>query len=353
MNNKNKLIYGPNIYLKIRIYMLMRYLITGGCGFSGAHLVEHILRNSSEDEIVVLDKLTYASRGLDRLKSSNVYDNHRVSVYTYDMIQAFSKGLIYEFGHIDYIIHTAASTHVDESIANPVETIHNNVMSTVNLLEYARGLKDLKCFLFLSTDEVMGPMTSHKFTETDPLRPANPYSASKAACESICLSYHNTYKIPIMIVRSMNMIGEMQNTEKFLPMIIKRILNDEEIDIHTDDKCETIGSRFYLHARTMCNALLFLLEKGKIGEIYHVAGEREVSNLELVEMVGKIIGKTPKYRLTGDISSRPGHDLKYGLDDTLLKSLGWTHPVTFEQSLKKKVEWTLKNKKWLDWSEWN
>lgn len=331
----------------------MRYLITGGCGFSGAHLVEHILRNSSEDEVVILDMLSYASHGLDRLRSSNVIDNHRVKVLTWDMTKEFSKGLVYEFGNIDYIIHTAASTHVDESIAFPVETIHNNIMSTVNLLQYARSLKNLKCFLLLSTDEVVGPMIDHKFTETDPLKPANPYSASKAACESICLSYLNTYKVPIMIVRSMNMIGEMQNTEKFLPMVIKAILNDEEIPVHTDDDCKVIGSRFYLHARTMCSALLFLLEKGKIGEIYHVAGEREVSNLELVQMVGEIIGKTPRYRLTGDITSRPGHDLKYGLDDSKLRALGWRHPVSFEQSLRKTVEWTLKNKKWLDWTKFN
>jgi len=331
----------------------MRYLITGGCGFSGSHLVEHIIRNSTDDEIIVLDKLTYASHGLDRLRCSNAFDNHRVSVYTYDIAHSLSKGLVYEFGDIDIIIHTAASTHVDESISNPVETIHNNVMSTVTMLEYARTLKNLKCFMFLSTDEVVGPMIDHKFVETDPLKPANPYSASKAACESICLSYLNTYKVPVMIVRSMNMIGEMQNTEKFLPMVIKCIQNDKEIPIHTDDECKVVGSRFYLHARTMCNALLFLLEKGNIGEIYHVAGEREVSNLELVEMVGKIMGKIPKYRLTGDITNRPGHDLKYGLDDSKIKALGWKHPVSFEQSLKKTVEWTLKNSKWLDWSFFN
>lgn len=331
----------------------MRYLITGGCGFSGAHLVEHIIRNNSDDEIVVLDMLSYASHGLDRLRSSNVYDNHRVKVLTWDMTQSFSKGLMYEFGNIDVVIHTAASTHVDESISKPVETIHNNIMSTINLLEYTRTNKNLKCFLLLSTDEVVGPMTTHKFVETDPLKPANPYSASKAACESICLSYLNTYKVPVMIVRSMNMIGEMQMTEKFLPMVIKSILKDEEIPIHTDDDCKVIGSRFYLHARTMCNALLFLIEKGKIGEIYHVAGEREVSNLELVQMVGEIIGKIPKYRLTGDITSRPGHDLKYGLDDTKLRELGWRHPVSFEQSLRKTVEWTLKNQKWLDWGLFN
>lgn len=331
----------------------MRYLVTGGCGFSGAHLIEHIIRNSSDDEIVVLDMLSYASHGLDRLRSSNVIDNHRVKVLTWDITVPFSKGLVYEFGHIDVVIHTAASTHVDESIANPVETIRNNVMSTTNLLEYARSDKNIKCFMLVSTDEVVGPMTDHKFVETDPLKPANPYSASKAACESICLSYLNTYKVPVMIVRSMNMIGEMQMTEKFLPMVIKAILNDEEIPVHTDDDCKVVGSRFYLHARTMCNALLFLLEKGKIGEIYHVSGEREVSNLELVQMVGEIMGKTPKYRLTGDITSRPGHDLKYGLDDSKLRALGWRHPVSFEQSLRKTVEWTLKNKKWLDWDKFS
>ena len=330
----------------------MKILITGGLGFIGHHFVEHIIRNTNWD-IVIIDKLTYASKGFSRLRSSNLFHSDRIVIYTYDLTNPISDGIMLEIGHLDYIVHMAAETHVDNSIEDPINFIHNNVISTIHIFEYARKLNIKKIFYF-STDEVYGSAPNGiSYSENDPMTPTNPYSASKAAGENIGIAYHNTYKIPIVIVNCMNAMGERQHVEKFIPKCIKMIGQDETIMIHADSTCTKSGSRSYIHARNISDAVLFLINNGVVGERYNIAGEQEVSNLELALMIGKFMNREVKYQLVNFHESRPGHDLEYRLNGDKLKNLGWKCPVDFEHSLRKTINWTLNNKEWLEWQNYS
>lgn len=322
-------------------------LVTGGCGFIGHHFVEHVIRKTDWN-VVVLDKLSYASFGFERLSSIGILNNPRLRLITWDLTSTLSEGLVKELGTVDYIVHMAAETHVDNSIACPVQCINNNVQSTVSMLEFARKLPQLKTFFYFSTDEVFGNSPDgHAYKEWDTHHPTNPYSASKSASEMICLGYENTYKIPLMIVNVMNAFGERQHVEKFIPKVIDAVLHDKKVYIHTYADKVRPGSRFYIHARNIAASVLFLIKNGKLGEKYNVVGEREVDNLEMAQMIAAIIGKPLKYELVDYHSSRPGHDTRYALDGAKLQEMGWDIPVPFETSLRKTVEWTLQNQRWL------
>lgn len=326
----------------------MHVLVTGGAGFIGAHIIEHIIRKTTWS-VVCIDKLSYASKGWIRLKESGCFYDPRLKCVTWDLEKPLSEGLMEELGEINIIIHMAAETHVDRSITDPVSTIRNNVMSTVNLLEYARCLKHLKMFQYFSTDEIFGVAPKDvNYKETDGHAPSNPYSASKAASEDICLAYKNTYNIPLIVTNLMNVFGERQHVEKFVPLVTKKVLNDEVVDIHTYEDGTTPGTRFYIHARNVAAAILFILENGTVGEKYNIVGEREVDNLTMAKMIASIIGKELKYRLVKFDENRPGHDIRYSLDGSKLFDLGWKLPVTFEQSLENTVKWTVAHPHWLE-----
>jgi dTDP-glucose 4,6-dehydratase len=331
---------------------MKKIIITGGCGFIGHHFVEHVYKNT-DWKIIVIDKLSYASNGFERMRDTGTLNDQRIKVFTSDLILPLSEGLIKEIGtDIDYIVHMAAETHVDNSITDPKLFINNNIQSTVNLLEYARiFLPNLKTFFYFSTDEVFGPALGDTlYKEWDRHKPTNPYSASKSAAEQICVAYENTYKTPLMIVNVMNAFGERQHVEKFIPLCIKKILNNEKIYVHSYPDKTTSGTRFYIHARNIAEAVLFLIKTGTIGEKYNISGEKEVSNLDMVKMIAKLMNKEEElnYELVDFHSNRPGHDLRYGLDGTKLFDMGFKLPLNFEESLKKTVEWTLKNQKWLE-----
>ena len=324
-------------------------IITGACGFIGHHFVEHIIANTDWD-IIILDKLSYASSGLDRLRDTGCLDNDRIKVFTNDLVNPLPEGLKKEIGgNVNYIVHMAAETHVDNSIKDPALFIRNNIDSTFNMLEYARGLQNLETFFYFSTDEVFGPaLNGNLFKEWDRHKPTNPYSASKSAAEQICIAYENTYKIPLMIVNVMNAFGERQHVEKFIPLCIKKVLNDEKVFIHSYPDKKRSGTRFYIHGRNIANAVLFLIKNGTLGEKYNISGEREVSNLEMAQLIAKFVGKELKYEMVDFHSDRPGHDLRYGLDGSKLFSMGFKLPLNFEESLEKTVTWTLDNTKWLE-----
>jgi len=327
----------------------MKIIITGGCGFIGHHFVEHIFKNT-DWEIIIFDKLSYASNGFERLRDTDTLNNSRVKVFTNDLTNPLPEGMIKEIGrNVDYIVHMAAETHVDNSIKDPKLFIDNNIYSTLNMLEYAKKLPNLKMFFYFSTDEVFGPALGDTlFKEWDRHKPTNPYSASKSAAEQICIAYENTYKLPLMIVNVMNAFGERQHVEKFIPLCIKKLLNNEKIYIHSYPDKKTSGTRFYIHARNIAEAVLFLIKNGTIGEKYNISGEREVSNLEMAQMIARFMNKELDYELIDFHSSRPGHDLRYGLDGNKLFSMGFNLPINFEESLRKTVEWTIENKKWLE-----
>ena len=328
--------------------MSKKIVLTGGCGFIGHHFAEYIHKNTDWN-IIIIDKLSYASMGLERLRNNQLYFSKRVKVFTIDLCNELPEGIIKEIGNdVNYIVHMAAETHVDNSIQEPIKIIKNNVDSTVYLLEWARSLTSLEIFFYFSTDEVFGPALGDTlYKEWDRHRPTNPYSASKSAAENICIAYENTYKIPLMIVNVMNAFGERQYVEKFIPLCIKKILNDELIYIHSYPDKKESGTRFYIHAQNIASAVLFLIKNGKIGEKYNISGEKEVSNLDLALMIAQYVGKDLKYEMVDFHSTRPGHDLRYGLDGTKIYELGWNPKFNFEESLKKTVQWTLDNLEWL------
>ena len=321
-------------------------LITGGCGFIGSHFVEHIIKNTNWN-IVIIDKMTYVSKDFSRIDS--IFNKERINIYTWDLCVPLSIGLRNFLKDVNIIVHMAAETHVDNSISDPVFTIQNNVMSTVHILEYARQLTKLDLFFYFSTDEVYGPALNDKlFKEDERHNPMNPYSASKSGAEQICIAYHNTYSIPVIRINVMNAFGEKQYIEKFIPKVIKSIKNGDTIPIHCYPDKTSSGSRFYIHARNIAAGVLFLLQKGKIGENYNLIGEKEITNLEIAQTISKIMKLPLKYELVDFHSERPGLDLRYGLNGDKMENIGWKLPVNFDEGLKKTVEWTLKNEKWLN-----
>lgn len=324
-----------------------KILITGGCGFVGHHIVEHFLKNTGL-EIVIFDRLSYASMGWQRLKEIGAFNNDRVHTFSIDISQHLSEGVKREVGDVDYILHLAAESHVDRSIENPEPFVMSNVIGTMRILDFARDLKNLKKIIYFSTDEVFGPAPEGIFyKEWDRYNCTNPYSATKAGGEELALAYANCYGIPINITHTMNVFGERQHPEKFIPMVIKKVLHGETIYIHANKDKTKSGSRFYIHARNVANAMNFLLNKGKFRQKYNIVGEKEVDNLTLAQFISQIIGKELKYELVDFHSSRPGHDLRYALDGSKMKTMGWNIPISFEESLRKTIEWTLKYPIWL------
>ena len=242
----------------------------------------------------------------------------------------------------------AAESSVDASIENPVMVIQNNIMSTVYMLEYARNLKSLKRFIYFSTDEVFSvPDGKYAFKETDAHDPSNPYSASKSGSENICRSYHNTYGLPLLVVNIVNIFAERQFPDKFIPMCIKKILNREVIKIHCNSEGE-VGYRYYQHARNVASAVLFLLENGIIGDSYNIGGEREVSNIEMAQLIAKIMKMELKYEMDTIVKERSGHDHGYRLDDSKIKALGWDYPINMMEGIERVVKWTLKHPEFLE-----
>jgi dTDP-glucose 4,6-dehydratase len=341
---------------------MTKVLITGGNGFVGSHIIEHLLKNT-DWKIVNIDRLSYSSSGFDRIKDIDAFDNERVVTYTYDLTEPISEGLKKEIGFdFDYILHVAAESHVDNSINHPTSFILNNIKSTINLLEFTRELMSetttLNKFLYFSTDEVYGSAPKDRdYKEGDRHNAGNPYSASKSASEQIVRAYANTYRIPCVITNTMNILGERQHPEKYLPKVINCVLDGKTLPIHSNKEKTKAGTRFYIHARNVADGILFVLEKtDELLDNYdaskgnfNIVGEKELDNLELAQMIAKCVGKELKYEMVDFHSQRPGHDLRYALDGTKMAKLGWQPPHSIEESIKNIVDWSLKpqNIKWL------
>jgi dTDP-glucose 4,6-dehydratase len=300
----------------------------------------------------VMDRLTYAANGYQRLKEVNCYDDKRIRHFSHDFVQPIREGLLDELKNCEYIIHMGAETHVDRSIVDPEPFVMSNVVGTMRVLDFARKCPNLKLMVYFSTDEVFGPadrlLHPNGFKEWDRYNSTNPYSASKAGGEELCLAYANTFKVPVIITHTMNVFGERQHPEKFIPKVIRKVLNDETIQIHSDPTKTIPGSRFWIHARNVAQAIHFLLQNGEPREKYNIVGEREVNNLEMVEFIAHCLRIPPKYELVDFHSSRPGHDLRYGLDGTKLREMGFEYPKSFEESLSKTIEWTCEHVDWLN-----
>lgn len=310
----------------------------------------------------VVAPVTFTHKGKsDRIASaleSNEEWQKRVHVIMLDLTGPIDEPTISRIGHIDQIWNVASDSHVDRSIEEPGPFIQNNVALMTNILDYARKVRP-SLILQMSTDEVYGPAPhgyAHK--EWDTILPSNPYSASKAAQEAICFSYWRTYDLPIVVTNTMNIIGEMQDPEKFVPMTIKKLLAGEPMTVHVSPDGVS-GSRFYIHARNLADAWLHIAARNpRPPQLYsdgwnsltryHIVGECEVSNTLMVYEIAKILGVPPRIEKVNFHESRPGHDLRYALDGTkIANELGWKAPISFEKSLRRAVEWTVKHPEWL------
>lgn len=333
----------------------MRVLLTGAAGFIGHHVLEHLLLETDWD-IVCLDRLD-DSGSLDRLadiqRGGHRHEfgrgfTSRVSVVHHDLKAALNSHARNRIGPVEIILHLAAASHVDRSIIDPMSFVQDNVVGTCNLLNYARSLVGLQKFLYFSTDEIFGPAPDGvEFCEWDAYHSNNPYAASKAGAEELVLSYYNTYGLPIMITHTMNCFGERQDPEKFIPMCVRRILAREEIFIHADKSLTRPGSRFYIHARNVASAVLFLVNTQIVGDKFNIVGECEIDNRDMVVRIAEIIGLRLTYRLVDFHSSRPGHDLRYALDGAKMREGGWVPPIPFKGSLERTVRWMVQHREWL------
>jgi dTDP-glucose 4,6-dehydratase len=321
-------------------------LITGGAGFIASHLIDQILRNTDWN-IVILDKLTYAAVGGKRLHELGVLPHHpRVRFVEMDI--ATPELGVLDGIEPDYIVHMAAETHVDNSIRDPRPFIDSNVLGTYEMLEWARRLKSLKKFLYFSTDEVFGPAPEGvTFTEWSRYNSKNPYAATKAAAEELCLAWANSYHVPVTITHTMNVFGERQHVEKFIPRVIAYLQEGRTLDIHTNHE-GVVGSRVYMHGSDVAQATTFVLRHGQVHEKYNIANGAEVCNLQVAEKIAAFVGKELNYRKVYPAETRPGFDIRYSVGGDKLKALGWEVPRDFDGKLKQTVDWYLANPAWLE-----
>ena len=329
---------------------MKRVLLTGGAGFIGSHTVEHLLQKT-DWQIVILDRLTYAGN-LNYLADMKEWETEkgRVSFVFHDFRAPVSVTTSKLIGQIDYIIHMGAESHVDRSIDDPGIFAESNVLGTVNMLNFAQE-RQVEKFIYISTDEVYGAVSGNKLhKEGEPHKPSNPYSASKAGAEDFCYAFRKTFDMPIIITNGMNMFGERQNAEKFVPKTVKCILENKLVTVHCKkegDKVVDISSRCWLHARNYSDGILYLLTHDVKDNQYNIVGDRYDVE-QMAYMIGAIIGKKPELNFIDFHSFRKGHDMHYGLDGTRMKEAGWTPPVEFHSSLEHTVRWMMKNPKWLN-----
>lgn len=344
---------------------MKKLLLTGAGGFIGSHVLAHILTETNWD-VVATDSFRHkgkTDRIVQTLRGGPRAWRKRIEVITHDLQAPFSSQLIGHIGHVDYVIAMASESHVDRSIADPAPFVRNNVDLILNTLDYCRVARP-ESIIVMSTDEVYGPLPADQapwdypqadgHQEWSTILPSNPYAASKAAQEAIAIGYWRTYGLPLVITNTMNVIGEMQDREKFVPRLIQSVKTGRPIQIHGTET--NIGSRHYLHARNAADGLLFILRNKPPSlypaadrpDRYNIAGVERISNLDLGERVAKVMGKPLRYKLVDFHSARPGHDPHYGLNPLKLAQLGWKPPVGFNTSLATTVNWTLEHPGWLD-----
>ncbi len=342
-------------------------LVTGGCGFIGSNFVRIAIEKLPDCRIVNLDKLTYAGN------PANLVDIERSPNYRFvqgDICDASLVEEIFSDEKIDTVVHFAAESHVDRSIEGPAEFIRTNILGTFTLLEAARkewlrdegrGKRDeitfgrsAPRFLHVSTDEVYGSLgDTGLFSEETPFDPRSPYSASKASSDHLVSAYHHTYGLQTLITNCSNNYGPYHFPEKLIPLIISNALEGKELPVYGDGK----NVRDWLYVEDHCAAILAVLEKGRAGETYNVGGNSEKQNIEVVrticaildERVGPLEGGAPRTSLIRFVTDRPGHDRRYAIDATKIRSeLGWKPSVSFEEGIRRTVDWYLENRRWID-----
>ena len=315
----------------------MRVLVTGGAGFIGSDLVRRLPREGFS--VSVIDKLTYAG---DIKRIAEVLN--MVKFYKEDITNSKKINEIFEKEKPEIVVHYAAETHVDRSILDPDTFFHTNVIGTLHLLKASLKYK-VKKFIHISTDEVYGELpleSKEKFTEKTPLQPNSPYSASKASADMLVRSFIETFELPAIIVRASNNYGPWQYPEKLIPLAISKLLCEEKIPIYGTGQ----NIRTWLYVEDFTEAILQIIDKGKEREVYNVGSSEEKKNIDVIKKLLDILNKSEDY--IEFIPDRPGHDLRYAVDTTKIqKEIGWKPKVSFEEGLRKTVEWYIDNKEWL------
>ena len=337
---------------------MTKVLLTGIGGSIGCHTLAHILKTTDWD-VIGID--SFRHKGLtDRITTTLLPHPgwaERTTIFTHDLTAPISEMLAKQIGEVDYIINMASLSDVRPSITDPAWFIDNNMRLMLTMAEYART-RQIKAFMQISTDEVYGPTdgkTLHR--EWDPIVPSNAYSSSKAAQEANATSYWRSYGLPLIIVNLMNNFGEMQSPDKFPAIVQRKVRAGECVHIHATNG--VVGSRFYIHSRNSADAFLFILKNvtphkhiegvADKPERFNISDETsQISNLELAAMIAKFIGKKLDYDIVSASTSRPGHDIHYGLSGAKLAALGWHSPLTLETSMRNTVEWYEEHPEWLD-----
>ena len=341
--------------------MAKKVLVTGGAGFIAHHLIETLIQKT-DWEIISLDRLDFSgnlNRLADVMQQFTPTERKRVQIVYHDLRAELNPQIISLLGDVNIVLHLAAGSHVDRSIEYPMDFVMDNVVGTANILNYARNLRNLERFIYFSTDEVFGPAPEGVYYgERDRYNSTNPYSASKAAAEEICVAFENTYRMPLYITHTMNVFGERQHPEKFIPATIQKVRDGETVIIHSDPTRTVAGSRMYIHAQDVAEGLMFILDlprdykhSGDYGHAhcpkFNLVGTEEIDNLTLAQMIAQAVGQELKYEMTDFHTSRPGHDMRYALDGGLLRELGWEPKIKLSERIKGMVDWTLHNERWL------
>ncbi|MBN2524975.1 MAG: dTDP-glucose 4,6-dehydratase [Deltaproteobacteria bacterium] len=331
---------------------MKKILITGGCGFIGANFLNHFVPKMPNVTFVNVDKLTYAGNPLSvaSLESRQNYHFEQVDICDSDLVVA-----TFEKHQPDTVIHFAAESHVDRSIHGPRDFVLTNVVGTLNLLDACRTLwTDFagKRFHHVSTDEVYGSLTDEgKFLETTPYDPSSPYSASKAGSDHLVRAWNRTYKLPVTITNCSNNYGPYQFPEKLIPIMIINILERKPLPVYG----KGLNVRDWLYVTDHCDAIMTVVQNGASGETYNIGGNCERANIEVVQTICDIVSelanldKGESRDLITYVTDRPGHDFRYAIDATKVKTeLGWSPKETFETGMKKTVQWYLDNTAWID-----
>jgi dTDP-glucose 4,6-dehydratase len=314
---------------------LTKVLVTGGAGFIGSNFVRFALGAHPDWHVTTLDKLTYAGR---RENLHDVMDHPRHTFVHGDICDAPLAGPLVESS--DVVVHFAAETHVDRSILAAGEFIKTDVEGSFVLLEAARRNRRLRRFVQISTDEVYGSVAEGSSSETDELRPRNPYSASKAGADRLAYSYWATHEVPVIITRASNNYGPYQFPEKVIPLFVTNLIDGLQVPLYGDGG----NVRDWLHVVDHCRALDMLIENGQNGEVYNIGGGNEVKNVDLTHTLVRLVGRDDS--LIRRVEDRKGHDRRYSVSTKKLRGMGWTPQMPFEQGLKDTVAWYQQNEWW-------
>jgi len=301
--------------------------------------LESLLRfyNTFDIEVVGVNR---NSNTKNRKRLQEVWNNPRFNMYYADFVK---DNITEAFRDVDVVVHFGAKTFVDYSIRDPSPFVESNVVGTYKILEEVRKSRTVEKYFQISTDEVYGSILEGKYKEDSRPNPTNPYAATKMAADSLVLSYHNSYGIDTIITRTENNYGPYQGVEKVFPVFVKKALRDEKLPVYGDG----LHKRMWLYVEDHCSAIMHLINKGKAGEIYHVAGEEELANIELAKKILKLLGKPEnQYKLVPDQDIKPGHDRRYALDCEKIKATGWEAKVSLDQGFKWTVNWYANNQWW-------